>query len=54
MAHAPSVKVKGKSSEIAADQIRTVSKSRLGKKLGTLTPATRRPYAGCWAKYGDG
>ena len=32
------VKVKGKSSEIAADQIRTLSKSLLGKKLGTLTP----------------
>jgi mRNA interferase MazF len=30
------VKVKGKSAEIAADQIRAVSKSRLGKKLGAL------------------
>ena len=31
------VKVKGKAAEIAADQIRTVDKSRLGKKLATLT-----------------
>jgi len=30
------VKVKGKPAEIAADQIRAVSKSRLGKKLGAL------------------
>jgi mRNA interferase MazF len=30
------VKVKGKASEIAADQIRTVSKVRLGAKLGAL------------------
>jgi mRNA interferase MazF len=41
-----SVKVKGRSSEIAADQIRAVSKSRLGKKLGSLsardTAALRR------------
>ena len=32
------VKVKGKSCDIAADQIRTLSKSRLGKKLGSLSP----------------
>ena len=32
------VKVKGKSCDIAADQIRTVSKSRLRKKLGSLSP----------------
>ena len=25
--------------EIAVDQIRTISKTRLGKKLGALTPA---------------
>jgi mRNA interferase MazF len=31
-----SVKVAGKPSEIAADQIRAISKSRLGKKLGSL------------------
>jgi mRNA interferase MazF len=31
------VKVKGKAAEIAADQIRTVSKSRLGGKLGALS-----------------
>jgi mRNA interferase MazF len=32
-----SVKVRGRSAEIAADQIRTVSKSRLGRKLGSLS-----------------
>lgn len=32
-----SVKVAGKPSEIAADQIRAISKSRLGKKLGSLS-----------------
>ena len=32
-----SVKVGGKSAEIAADQIRTVSKTRLGKKMGALS-----------------
>ena len=32
-----SVKIAGKAAEIAADQIRTVSKSRLGKKLGVLS-----------------
>jgi mRNA interferase MazF len=31
------VKVAGKSSEIAADQIRAISKDRLGKKLGSLS-----------------
>ncbi|HWH91801.1 MAG TPA: type II toxin-antitoxin system PemK/MazF family toxin [Candidatus Binatia bacterium] len=31
------VKVAGKRAEIAADQIRTVSKSRLRKKLGSLS-----------------
>ena len=31
------VRVAGKRAEIAADQIRTVSKSRLGKKLGSLS-----------------
>ncbi|HEY5791734.1 MAG TPA: type II toxin-antitoxin system PemK/MazF family toxin [Chthoniobacterales bacterium] len=31
------VKVAGKPAEIAADQIRTVSKGRLGQKLGVLT-----------------
>ena len=31
------VKVRGRSAEIAADQIRTVSKSRLEKKLGSLS-----------------
>lgn len=31
------VKVKGKPTEIAADQIRTVSKGRLGKKLASLS-----------------
>ena len=34
-----SVKLAGKPAEIAADQIRTVSKGRLGKKLGTLSSA---------------
>jgi len=33
------VKVRGKFAEVAGDQIRTVSKSRLGKKLGSLSPA---------------
>jgi mRNA interferase MazF len=49
------VKLKGNSGEIAADQIRTVSKSRLGKKLGTLTPrdaAALRRLLG--EMYGDG
>jgi mRNA interferase MazF len=32
-----SVKIRGKPAEIAADQIRAVSKSRLGKKLGFLS-----------------
>ena len=31
------VKVAGKLSEIAADQIRAISKDRLGKKLGSLS-----------------
>lgn len=31
------VRVARKSAEIAVDQIRTISKSRLGKKLGVLT-----------------
>lgn len=31
------IKIKGKSAEVAADQIRAVSKSRLGKKLGSLS-----------------
>ena len=31
------VKVSGKHAEIAVDQIRTVSKRRLGKKLGSLS-----------------
>jgi mRNA interferase MazF len=31
------VKIAGKHSEIAVDQIRTVSKSRLGKKIGSLS-----------------
>jgi len=49
------VKVKGKSCDTAADQIRTVSKSRLGKKLGTLTArdaAALRRLLG--EMYGDG
>jgi len=33
------IKIKGKASEIAADQIRTVSKGRLGAKLGALSAA---------------
>jgi mRNA interferase MazF len=33
------VKVRGRFAEIAGDQIRPVSKSRLGKKLGSLSPA---------------
>jgi mRNA interferase MazF len=32
-----SVSVSGKPAEIAADQIRTVSKSRIGKRLGRLS-----------------
>jgi mRNA interferase MazF len=32
------VKLRGKPAEIAADQIRAVSKVRLGKKLGSLSP----------------
>jgi mRNA interferase MazF len=34
-----SVRVAGKDSEIAADQIRTISKSRVGRKIGRLSPA---------------
>ncbi len=33
------VRVARKSAEVAVDQIRTISKSRLGKKLGTLAAA---------------
>jgi len=33
------VKVAGKDSEIAADQIRVVSKMRIGRKIGTLSVA---------------
>lgn len=33
------VKVAGKESEVAADQIRVVSRSRLGKKIGKLSGA---------------
>jgi mRNA interferase MazF len=33
------VKIRGRSAEIAADQIRTVSKIRFGKKLGSLSAA---------------
>ena len=33
------VHVARKRAEVAADQIRTISKTRLGDKLGTLTPA---------------
>jgi len=33
-----SVKIAGKPVEIAADQIRAVSKARLGRKLGSLSP----------------
>lgn len=32
-------KVGGRNAEIAADQIRTISKERLGRKLGTLSSA---------------
>jgi len=32
-------RVAGRDAEIAVDQIRTISKSRLGKKLGALTAA---------------
>jgi mRNA interferase MazF len=33
------VKIRGRAAEVAADQIRAVSKSRLTKKLGSLSPA---------------
>lgn len=33
------VRVAGRKAEIAVDQIRTLSKSRLGRKVGQLTPA---------------
>jgi mRNA interferase MazF len=33
------VRVAGKRAEIAVDQIRTISRSRLGRKLGTLSTA---------------
>jgi mRNA interferase MazF len=33
------VRVAGKSAEVAVDQIRTISKARLGRKLGTLSAA---------------
>jgi len=36
-----SCKFKGKSGEIVLDQLRTVDKQRLVKKLGSLDPATR-------------
>ena len=32
------VRVAKRHAEVAVDQIRTISKARLGKKLGTLTP----------------
>ena len=34
-----SVKVRSRDAEIAVDQIRTVSKSRIGERLGTLSPS---------------
>jgi mRNA-degrading endonuclease toxin of MazEF toxin-antitoxin module len=49
------VKIAGKRSEIAADQIRTLSKSRIGKKLGSLSArdaAALRRLVG--EMYGDG
>ncbi|HEY8176655.1 MAG TPA: type II toxin-antitoxin system PemK/MazF family toxin [Gemmatimonadaceae bacterium] len=33
------VKLRDRDAEIAVDQIRTISKSRIGEKLGTLSPA---------------
>ena len=33
------LKAAGKHAEIAADQIRTISKARLGKRMGALSPA---------------
>lgn len=33
------IRVANRHAEIAVDQIRTISKARLGKKLGTLPPA---------------
>ena len=36
------VRVARKRAEIAVDQIRTISKARLGRKLGTLTAADAR------------
>lgn len=33
------VRVKGRAAEIAVDQIRTISKARLGEKLGALSAA---------------
>jgi mRNA interferase MazF len=48
------VRVAGKRAEIAADQIRTISKSRLGKKLGSLpgrdAAALRRVLAEMYAE----
>jgi mRNA interferase MazF len=35
-----SIKCAGRSAEVCPDQIRTISKSRLGEKLGKLTPKT--------------
>lgn len=37
-----SVRFKGKKGEIVLDQIRTVDKSRLVKKLGSINPATEK------------
>ncbi len=36
------IRVAGKRAEIAVDQIRTVSKVRLGRKMGTLSAADAR------------
>lgn len=35
----PTVEVEGKSGQIALDQLRVLDKSRLGRRLATLTPA---------------
>jgi len=44
------VTFQNKTGEIALDQIRTVDKSRLVKRLGKLTPPRQRPCLMCLAK----
>ena len=44
------VKIAGKPAEIVADQIRAVSKSRLGRKMGASPRQTLRVFDACLAR----